>query len=63
MTHDEKKRVCALRPRGSFSWCYVDDLASVGDYMADADIGDVFEVKFVAMTQAEIDAMPEFNGW
>jgi hypothetical protein len=52
-----KHRVIAIRPK---TWCYGDDLSELYDYI---ELGEVFEVKVVEMTRAEIDARPEFTGW
>jgi hypothetical protein len=59
-TVSAKKRVIAVRPKGATAWCYGNDLSELYDYM---EIGEIVEVKLVEMTQAEIDAMPEFEGW
>lgn len=55
-----KQRVVAIRPKGEKTWCYGDDLTELYDYI---ELGEVFEVKIVLMTRAEIDALPEFAGW
>jgi len=44
------------------AWCIssVDDAL---DQLRELESDDVFEFKKIWMTQAELDALPEFNGW
>jgi hypothetical protein len=56
-------KVFAMRPKGEGSWLFLDDMSTIGDYLAESDVGDEWEVKITSLTRAEIDALPEFNGW
>ena len=65
-TLDEKVIVYKLRPAGEFPWLFVP-----ADYVAkhleetlhEGDENELWEITMVHMTRAEIDALPEFDGW
>ena len=56
----QPKRVILVRPGSGYQWCICVDWDGVGQ-MIEED-GE-YEFEFRMMTQAEIDALPEFEGW
>lgn len=43
-------------------WCLV-EASGIKDELEMAEAGDRFEIEVADMTQEEIDALPEFEGW
>lgn len=39
------------------------EIETVMDGLADAEDGDVYEIRFHRMNRAEYEALPEFDGW
>ena len=59
----DKLFVLCIRPAGEPGWLYCSDLDSVVDMLVEGEPGDEWEMKWTLMTQAEVDAMPEHDGW
>lgn len=52
-----------LRPQGEHAWCLVDRWDDLRAHVEDGDGSPVWEVRTKMMTDAEVEAMGEFNGW
>jgi hypothetical protein len=49
---------------GGGKWCVYRDVATMIDGEFDgAEVGDVIHVELGEMTEAEMDNLPEFEGW
>lgn len=55
--------VVCIRPAGEPGWLYVEHLSDIEDYLLDVEQGDEWEIKWILMTRAELDALPEHPGW
>lgn len=64
---NERKLWWKVRPAEGGAWLYTDKLGNFTDVLGDGDDavrdGDAYELYAVMMTQAEIDALPEWDGW
>lgn len=58
----ERKRVAKMRPKDGDSWLFC-DLHDVTAQLAEADEGREFEIVALNMTDDEVNALPEFDGW
>ena len=58
----DKVLLLCIRPAGQSGWLYTEP-AYVLDHITEGEAGDEWELKYVLMTQAEVDALPEFDGW
>ncbi len=67
MPNTKKIRVLAYRPRDDGGYLMVPFNAAgfqcFQEDMAEGEPGDVYEVKFVEMTEAELKELPEHEGW
>jgi hypothetical protein len=62
---EEKKRLYKIRPADGGSWLITEDLNYLQEFSGtnESDEGETYEVVVTFMTQAEIDALPEHDGW
>ena len=61
--HEVPKRRIAFRPKGESAWCYVSSWDAVDDSIKGGDDGDIYEFKVSSMSDAEFDALGDFDGW
>lgn len=52
-----------IRPQGEHAWCLVDRWDDLRAHVEDGDGSLVWEVRTKMMTDAEVEAMGEFDGW
>ncbi len=61
---EEKKQWWKVRPMGGGSWLFIEHLAHLRDVLdGDIEAGLTFELVSIEMTEAEVEALGEFDGW
>ena len=52
------------RPALGKQWCIYRDPQTLADAeLTDSEVGDVLHIEVAEMTEAELNALPEFEGW
>jgi hypothetical protein len=51
-----------VRPFGGSCWCVM-TFAEMTEELKTAETGDVWEIEKVSMTDEQLNALPEFQGW
>ena len=60
---DGKKLVLCIRPVDCEVWLYLERPEDIVDNITEGDAESEWVLKWIRMTQVEIDALPEFDGW
>ena len=60
MSDTTKKRRVMVRPTGEHAWCICDNWEGVGQMIEEDG---TYDIEFVQMTDAEVEALGEFPGW